>query len=289
MSNLATRTVGLIGLGQIGGSLGLDLTGQRPVRRVIGYDSDETTLRAAFDRKAVDSIASHLEDLVEEADLMVVATPIRAAIDLIPRLAEITEEATVITDVAGTKAAIVERVESNGLGTRYVSAHPMAGSEGTGIRSAKRGLFQGRTVVVTSADGAASENVALIESLWQSVGSVVVRMRPQDHDRAVALTSHLPYALAITLVRMAAEESAKETNLTKLIAGSFTSATRVAASSPDLTLDMWLSNREAVANRIQRFADALSRLAELIHQGNETGLRQQVVAAREFVMEMSSN
>lgn len=287
MSDLAPRTVGLVGLGQIGGSLGLELVDKRAVRQVIGYDIDEPSFRRALERKVVDSISADLKSLAAEADLIVIATPIRVTLDLIRRLGQMAGEGATITDVAGTKGQVLQAVAQSGLGPRYVSVHPMAGSEGAGIDSARIGLFKGRVAVITPGEGADSNRVALVEALWRSVGAETVRIDAGEHDRAVALTSHLPYAVAVALAQMGAEEAAKASNFAGMLAGSFTSATRVAASSPDLTLDMWLTNRGATANRIQRFADRLSSLAELIHSGDETELRRQVEKARTFVSKMS--
>lgn len=283
----AASTVGLIGLGQIGGSLGLDLVDRRAVRQVIGYDVDEPSFRRALERKAVDSISADLKSLAAEADLIVIATPIRATLDLIPKLGQMAGEGTAITDVAGTKGQVLQAVAQSGLGPRYVSVHPMAGSEGAGIDSARIGLFEGRVAVITPGEDADSNTVALVEALWRSVGAETVRMDAEEHDRAIALTSHLPYAVAVALAQMGAEETGKASSFTGMLAGSFASATRVAASSPELTLDMWLTNRDATANRIQRFADRLSSLAELIHSGDETELRRHVEKARTFVSEMS--
>ncbi len=289
MSDLATRTVGLIGLGQIGGSLGLELVSRRTVRQVIGYDVDEPSFRRAHERKAVNSISADLKSLAAEADLIVLATPIGATLDLIPKLTQVAGERTTITDVAGTKRQVLQAVAQSGLGPRYVSVHPMAGSEDAGIDSARIGLFEGRAAVITPGEGADSNAIALVEALWRSVGAETVRMDAEEHDRAVALTSHLPYAVAVALAQMGAEEAGKASNFGRMLAGSFASATRVAASSPELTLDMWLTNREETANRIQRFADRLSSLAELIHGGDEAELRRQVERARVFVMERSND
>jgi prephenate dehydrogenase len=162
----------------------------------------------------------------------------------------------------------------------------MAGTEGTGFDSASVDLFKGKPVVITPASGADSSSVALVERLWRAVGGETFRLGADEHDQAIALTSHLPYAIAVGLARMAADETEQAPALSDLMAGSFRSATRVAASSPDLTLDMWLTNREKTAERIERLSDRLKGLAEMIRRGDQDRLRGEVQAARTFVMQI---
>ena len=270
---LSEKTVALIGLGQIGGSLGLDLLGGRLARGVVGFDSASGVAEAARELGAIDEAASTLEAAVADADLIVLALPIRALPRELKRLRSAAPGHALFLDLAGTRVEIMRTVSELKLEARYVGAHPLAGSEGVGLDSARMALFREAVFALTAHSDLTPANRTTAENLVHALGGRVVHLTPDQHDAAIALTSHLPHALAISLMRIFAEERADQPLLPELIGGSFRDATRVAASSPELMLDMFISNREELLRVLDRFAGELDDLRKLLAQNEEQGLR----------------
>ncbi|MEK7465936.1 MAG: prephenate dehydrogenase/arogenate dehydrogenase family protein [Planctomycetota bacterium] len=257
-------SVVIVGMGHIGGSLGMALLTRRLARRVVGIDSDPAVLRRALRRRACTETAQNLWP-VAGADLVVLATPVRTIQSLAWKIAELQLPGTRITDVGSAKAGIMRAFR----GVRgFVGGHPMCGTERGGIEAADPALFKGATWALVPGDRAA---LPAMKKLVVQLGAVPLVVTAQAHDRAVALISHLPYALALALVRLGRKGGPLAA---RLAAGSFRSATRVAAQPAAMSLDLLLANRFHVAAALERMGDDLRGLAMALRKGDEAALKR---------------
>ncbi|MBT8211640.1 MAG: prephenate dehydrogenase/arogenate dehydrogenase family protein [Acidimicrobiia bacterium] len=246
-----TLRVGIAGTGLIGASIGAGL--RAAGWDVSGWDPDPDALERAEGIGALDRSCETLDDLLsEDPDVVVLGAPPDAVIDLVAGLTT----SALVTDVAGVKAPVIEAA---GHLSRFVGGHPMAGRETGGAEHASPALFRGATWIVTL-DGAADVDVELVEAMVHALGARAVRMTAADHDEAVALISHLPQVLAVTLLESAAETG----HALDLASGSFRDLTRVAASDPSMWSQLLAANRSAVAARLRAFGQRLDSVADVI-------------------------
>jgi len=247
-------TIAISGTGLIGASIGLGLT--RSGWTVTGWDPAADVLEVAVAAGAIHSSASSLAELIAaRSDVVVLAGPPRAVIEQVSTL--VTD--ALVIDVAGVKLPVLAAARP----ARFVGTHPMAGREVRGPRGASPSLFRGATWVVVT-DDAAAEDLALTEDILTQLGARPVRMTAAAHDAAVAMISHLPQVLAAALVN----EAADRTSALDLAAGSFRDLTRVAASDPDLWVDLLDINASEVVAAIEDFRARLERVAGALEAGD---------------------
>jgi prephenate dehydrogenase len=279
MIGLKHLKVLIIGLGQIGGSLGLDLIRRKIVREVIGYDISSHTARMAKEIGAITKISPHLTHSVSHADLVILATPIRQTIKILPSILPAVKTTACVIDMAGTKSEILKTVNSLAPSVNYISCHPIAGNEGKGIESAQPNLFEDSFFAVTVKNKTSKEWVEAIKLLIKELGAKPFVIRAETHDKIISQTSHLPYLLSIALTNLIGHQNSSSKNIKNMLGGSYKSATRVAQSSPELSLDMFMSNRENVIKAIDRFSAELINIKRLINSGDEKELMEIIKVA----------
>jgi prephenate dehydrogenase len=281
MRDMKSLKVLIVGLGQIGGSIGYDLVADQIVAEVIGYDKNPEISRRAVDLNIIHRAAVSLKSEIPLVDLVILTAPIRQIIDLIPLICSAIDASGAVLDMAGTKMAIFDAVARSGRAVHYIGGHPLAGNEKRGLEAAARHKFYNRIVTLTPFDRKNDEEwFYTVMHLVTRLGARPLSISAEEHDRLIALTSHLPYALALSLMGMAADLRGKNNNFQHLIGGSFHGATRVAASAPDLTLDMFLTNRKNIATALDEMIDRLSRLKSMIQSGDEASLMELINSAR---------
>lgn len=254
---IATLTI--VGVGLIGGSIGLAARRRGLVERVLGVGWRPATLERALALGAIDQGFLDPLDAVPQADLAVFCTPVDRIAEQVLAAAPRCRPGTLLTDAGSTKQAIVQGVEGRlPEGVDFVGSHPLAGSEKRGPDHADADLFQGRLVVVTPTARTRAEAVERTSAFWRALGARVRAMPPDEHDRALALTSHLPHLAASALAGILPPA------LFDLTATGFRDTTRVAAGDPALWTGIFLQNRPAVLEairllcaRIEHFRHAL--------------------------------
>jgi prephenate dehydrogenase len=268
-------TVAIVGVGLIGGSIGLALRQRGLAERVIGIGRRQVSLRVARRVGAVTNTTIDLDKGVAEAELVVVCTPVGRIVEHVRQAAEHCPEGTLLTDAGSTKRSIVTALDV-GLprGCRFLGSHPLAGSEKTGAGHASAELFDGRVAIVTPTRNTRAEDFDLIEEFWKALGSVVIQMSAEEHDRALALTSHLPHAAAAALAATVPEK------LFRLAGTGMLDATRLAAGDPQLWKEILLLNRDNVLEALQQYGAKLAALHAAIRDGNEGELEKLLAAAK---------
>ena len=262
----------VVGTGLIGGSLGLALRARG--WEVRGWDADPARTREAL---AVGALQEEGDD--PDADIAFVATPSSAVGAVARGLLTDTRrhKPLVVTDVAGVKAPVVAAVGH----PRFVGGHPMAGSEQVGLEGADPDLFSAALWVLAPVAGSvAGEPVAptdlaafsLVRGVVSSLGADVVVLAPEDHDRLVAIVSHVPHLVAATLMNAAAADAEQDAVLLRLAAGGFRDMTRVAAGHPGIWPDLCADNADAIVRSLDRVIDELSVLRDRVGASDRSGL-----------------
>ncbi|HEY7348393.1 MAG TPA: prephenate dehydrogenase/arogenate dehydrogenase family protein [Ktedonobacterales bacterium] len=250
------QTVGIIGLGLIGGSIGLALKQQRENAgalspTVIAYDNDPGRRQQARQLQAIDQIFDQLAEVAQQADLLIIATPVLAVRQALAEIAPYVRAETVITDTASTKAAVLRWAEELlPGGARFIGGHPMAGGVGS-LEQARPDLFHGAAYCIvppTQADEARhvdASALAAIQDLIATLGARPLLIDAQTHDRCVAAISHLPFITSAALVETAANSPEVEI-MRQLISSGFRDTSRLAAGDPAMYQSIAVTNREAM-------------------------------------------
>ena len=273
------KSVAIVGVGLIGGSIGLRLRSRGLAAEVIGIGRRPEGLREAADLGAVSRFSTDLS-AVAKAELVVVCTPVETVAGLVRKLAAHCPPEAVITDVGSTKEAIVEELLELGAdgGPSFVGSHPLAGSEKTGVAAATPDLFAGRTVVITPRDyvpgSPPAGAVAVVRGFWLSLGASVRLMSPGAHDQAVAAVSHLPHVVASVLAAGTATEELP------LVATGWLDTTRVAAGDVELWRQILAQNRGHVLKSIDKFAKVLSSFRDALHDMDDARLLEFLEAGK---------
>ena len=279
MNLVRPSSLTVIGLGAIGGSLAWQarLAG---VQRVIGYSPDRSEGIQALKATAITDLADTPARAVRGAELVVLAVPPRPTLDLIIQLAQLLEPGALLTDVCSVKAPVIGQAVAAGLGDRFAGAHPLAGTHETGFMSARPDRLRGCVVYICASGTPGSDRAAgSIASFWEhTLEAVPIRIAAVDHDRHLAWTSHLPQAVSYALARTLAQQG-----LAGVSYGSGAKdTTRLAASDPDMWVDILLLNAPAVTEALAQTEAQVAQLKALIVAGDAAGLRAYLSAARTF-------
>ena len=248
------RSVAIIGLGVIGGSLAMALRQKFPDVHIIGC-ARERALAAAREKAIADTYTSSVADASAAADLVFICTPVHTILEMLPEIASAVQAHTIVTDVGSTKEAVClyakKLFRKKGV---FIGGHPMAGSEGSGIAFADALLFQ-NAVYVLCPEGSA--DAAPLASLVQSFGARVMIMKPLEHDRIAACISHVPQLAAVALMNLAGGKNKTNEAYLQLAAGGFRDMTRIASSQ----YAMW---NDILATNTKQIRAALSGLEEIL-------------------------
>lgn len=275
--------IAILGVGLIGGSLGLAWKKERPDLDIVGFD-DPAVLERAAARGAIDVKAASPVAAVEDADLVVLATPIRSILRLLEAIAPALKPGAVVTDVGSVKRPIMAHAaEVLPAQNPFVGGHPMAGSERGGIESADAFLFENATYVLCPPAPAGEAGLAAFEpllALVRSTGARLLVLDAERHDEIAATVSHLPQLLAVTLMNVAAERNAADDAFLRLAAGGFRDMTRIASSPFEPWHDILLANGGPILDALAGFATALQRVRNRLAEDDLEALGEAFERAR---------
>lgn len=276
-----SQVVCIIGLGLMGGSLALALRAAEadlgPLH-LVGVSRHQATLDAAQAAGAVDTVTTDLAAGVAEANVIVLATPVRTILRLIPEVGRYARPGTLVLDLGSTKAEICATLARLPEELQPVGGHPMCGKEVGGFAAAEADLYRDKIFVLCRLPRTAQEAFDRALALVTAIGARPVIADPAEHDRAAAAISHLPYAAAVALVN--AEAAAGNSLTRQLAASGFRDTTRLAASDAEMMLDILLTNRAAVSEWLDAFQTQLADLKEMLIAGDEAALRARLSTAQ---------
>ena len=279
------RRLALIGVGLIGSSVARialergDIAAEVVVNARTQKTLDRVTELGIAHRVEIDPAAA-----VKDADAVMLCAPVGAFAELAAAIAPALAPGAILTDVGSTKQSVIRDVGPLvPVGVHFVPAHPLAGTEFSGPDSGFTTLFVNRWTLLTPSPGTDPEAVEKIAELWRRCGSMIETMEPGHHDRVLAIVSHLPHLLAFTICGTAddlADESRQQ--VTKFAASGFRDFTRIAASDPVMWRDVFLNNREALLEMLQRFMEDAQAMARAVRWGDASYIEDKVERGRKI-------
>ena len=269
----------VVGVGLIGGSLARALRRAGAVGEVVGTSRREVHLRRARELGVVDRYSLDPADAARGADMVVVCTPMGAMEGAFRALHPGLRPGAALTDAGSVKLAVFRaaRAAFGRVLPGLVPAHPIAGTEHSGVEASFASLFDGRRVIVTPGDGADPAAVDRVEAMWRAAGAETDRMAAARHDEILASVSHLPHLLAYALVDLVAADPG---DCFRYAAGGFRDFSRIASSDPVMWRDICLENREAIAARLDAFRARIGELAEAVRRGDGRALFERFARAK---------
>ncbi len=261
--------VSILGLGLIGSSIARAVRSAMPGVVLSGYDSDPETRETARAIVLVDDVADSAGAAVIDADLVILCVPVGMMESVAESIADDLPAEAIISDVGSSKAQVLAALMAALPNHIVIPAHPVAGTEKSGPEAGFAALFHNRFCILTPPEGSPAVKVAQLEAFWQRLGAKVEVMDAAHHDKVLAITSHLPHLIAYTIVGTASDlEAVTQSEVIKYSAGGFRDFTRIAASDPTMWRDVFLTNREAVLEMLQRFSEDLTALQRAIRVGD---------------------
>ncbi|MCS7180999.1 MAG: prephenate dehydrogenase [bacterium] len=273
------KKIGIIGLGLIGGSLAFEIKKRKIADKVIGFSSKIKTMEKALREGIIDEFYDCPEKLIENTDFLILSTPISALYNYI-KIIKVTNPKIFFTDVASVKKVICENVEKIiGENSNFVGSHPIAGSEKSGIENIKDGLFENKIVIITPTKNTNKNVKKKVKLLWEKLGSKVYIMDPEQHDKILGFTSHLPHLLIYTLLSVG--EKNKEI-LKKFFGSGFFDTTRIGKSNPEMWTDIFLENKINILDWTKKFEDEINKLKIILKRNEREKLYKFLKRAKIF-------
>ncbi len=252
-----SKTICIIGLGLIGGSMAIDLKKRRFSGHVIGTDTNPAHLESALIQGLIDE-ALPMERAVSKADIIILCTPVCVISQLLPQVLTLTEGTSkMVTDTGSTKAAIISCVSTHPNRKAYVAAHPMAGTEKSGPEAAFSGLFDNKCVIICGKEESDPAVLAVAEELFHTLKMHITYMDADSHDVSAAYVSHISHLASFALSLCVQEKEKDQRNILRLAGGGFSSAVRLAKSSGEMWGPIFEQNNQNIIAVLQSYIDKL--------------------------------
>ena len=255
----------IVGVGLIGGSLAKALKEKNLAKTVFGYGRDRSRLEEAKKHNIIDDYSTQIEEAVNHADIIVIATPVGTFRIIFSEVKPLIVDNVIISDVGSTKTNIVD-IAKEILGDKsqcFVPAHPIAGKEKSGFEASDGNLYIGKKVIITPIEDNSSESIQVIESMWKNVGAEVDFMSPQSHDDLLGMTSHLPHMLAFSLVNYLVDQNP---SASIYAGGGFKDFSRIASGDAVMWRDICLQNKDKIITHLRGYQSTVEELIDAIDQ-----------------------
>ncbi|MFL7810763.1 MAG: prephenate dehydrogenase [Anaerolineae bacterium] len=276
--------VTIVGLGLMGGSLAGALRGR--CRAVVGVARRAEAVERVSELGLVDWGTTDVAEGARQADVVVLATPVRAILDQLAEIGSLVPEGCLVMDLGSTKAQIVEEMARLPEHVQPLGGHPMCGKESSGVEVADPALYQGCTFILSPLPRTSEEALSLGRELAEAIGAHALVLDGERQDFLVGTVSHLPYLLACALVATADATTSADPAAWEIVAGGYRDTSRVAGSDVTMMLDILLTNREEVLRAVRMYQDQLASLAQSLEAGDEDGLRRTLSTIRQKRKEM---
>lgn len=273
-----TRTIGIIGLGLIGGSIARALKKSKKDYIIYAFDRQIDVLDSALKGRVIDKICSISE--LNECDIIFICIPVNKMKSVLEELKINIKEDCILTDVGSTKGDISRLIDSMGLNSRFIGGHPLAGSEKSGYEASKSNMFENAYYCLTPTSETRKEDLELLQDIVSDMGAIPIIMTPEEHDKATAAISHVPHVVAALLVNMVGELDSQDNIMKNIAAGGFKDITRIASSSPDLWTGICFSNKEMVLETLSYFSAKLDRFKDILRNDQKESVNQFFDSAR---------
>ncbi len=271
-------TVGVVGLGLIGGSMALDLRRRGFASKVLGVEADSVAAEAALTIGLVDKVVD-LKECVKKADIIVVAVPVGTAVKMVPQILDQLGDDKIVIDVCSTKEEICRAVKYHPRRKQFVSTHPMAGTEYSGPWAAQPGLFDGRACIFANTEESSPKAVKVIEEMYDVLNMRPIYMNAEQHDLHTAYVSHISHVTSFALALTVLDKEKDEKHIFDLASGGFSSTVRLAKSNPDMWVPILSQNRDNVLRVMDTYIEKMKEFRGAIDSFDENKLRELILEA----------
>lgn len=282
-------TVGIVGLGLIGGSMAIDLRRRGFASEILGVEAEPVNASAALNIGLADEIVD-LEQCVDRSDIVVLSVPVGTAVKMLPVVLDHFAETRpgpdpadgssgvrsrkIVIDVCSTKSSLVEAVRNHPARRRYVATHPMAGTEYSGPWAAQPGLFDGRACIICNGDDSDRDAVEAIEALYDCLNMRITSMDASAHDVHTAYVSHISHITSFALALTVLDKEKDEKHIFDLASGGFSSTVRLAKSNADMWVPILSQNRDNVLKVMDTYIEKMNEFRDAISSGDEKRIRE---------------
>lgn len=281
------NTIGIIGLGLIGGSMAIDLKKRGFAKTVIGVESEPVNAAAAGKIGLVDRTVQ-LDECMAESDIVIVAVPVGVAVRLLPEILDkfsaMGEAARdkIVMDVCSTKENLVRSVHYHPLRSRYVATHPMAGTEYSGPWAAMPGLFDGHACIICDSQDSDANAVRTVESLHDTLNMRTIYMNASSHDVHTAYVSHISHITSFALALTVLEKEKDEKHIFDLASGGFSSTVRLAKSSPEMWTPILAQNRDNLLRVMDTYIEKMNDFRKAVEEGDQEKMKALITEANKI-------
>ena len=272
--------VTIIGIGLIGGSMALALKEKGIATRIIGMDADEGHQKKALELGLVDEILD-LPAAIEGSSLIIVAIPVNSSDILVPKLLDMVDK-QVLMDVGSTKENIINKLQAHPKRGRFVTTHPMWGTEYSGPEAAVKGAFVDKATVICNKEESDSDAVELVENLYRSLGMHILYMDAAAHDLHAAYVSHISHITSFALANTVLEKEREEDAIFELASGGFESTVRLAKSNPQMWVPIFMQNRENILDVLNEHISQLRKFKSCLEKENYEYLKELIENANKI-------
>lgn len=279
MKKVFFKRIGIVGVGLIGSSFALAIRERKCAEEIWGYSLSGNSAKRAFELGIVDKYINDLALLAKECDLILVSTPVLKIPEILREISLNVKRETIVTD-GGSVKNFVRECHYLFADKNFIGAHPIAGTEKSGPEAGFSSLFDGSSCIITPLVDSDSDKLNIVTRLWETLGMNVVFMTPEEHDEVMANVSHMPHAVAFSLVYSVKDKYFKNTKFTAFAGGGFKDFTRIAKSDVTMWTDIFLSNSEMILASIKDFEMSLSRLKKSLEDGNRKEVETFISGAR---------
>ena len=265
------KSICIIGTGLIGGSLAIQLHEKKISSRLIGVETNQLHAEAAIRLELVDEILE-MDGAIAQSEVIILAIPVDAAVKLLPVLLnKITNQ--IVIDVGSTKSELIEKVKQHEKRGRYVATHPMWGTEYSGPTAAVRGAFENKAVIICNAAESDTDALQWVKYFYQKIGMHLIEMEAKAHDLHAAYISHISHITSFALANTVLEKEKEENAIFELASAGFESTVRLAKSSPDMWVPIFLQNKEHVLDVLNEHIGQLEKFIDVIQNENRNELK----------------
>ena len=279
------KSVVIIGLGLMGGSVAKALKNKNPNIFIEAFDHNESALDLALDVGIIDQKLGNLEQInnldQNSVDIIIIAVPVIESLQVYDAIKSLFNSNITITDTASAKLLISNYLEDNySSPANIILSHPMAGSHNTGVGYADEAMFNNKKVLITELNNINEASEQKVSDLWKGLGAEVHKIDAKKHDEIMSYASHLPHVISYAVLSSIMTNPNK--NITTFSAGGLKDFVRIGGSDPKMWTDIFLSNKDSIIEAIDAYKDSLDNLKELFNDGDEKALQDFLTSIKEY-------
>ena len=275
------KSVSIIGLGLIGGSVAKSIKKNYPDVKIYGYNRSDEPRILAFNEEVIESAKNPTLEEICQTDVIFLCLPVQVNAKFLKDLKPYLSKKTILTDVGSVKSDITNAVSEQGLLNQFIGGHPMAGSEKSGYSASTDSLLEGAAYILTVDETVPVEMVDVFSNFIKGLGSNILVMDQESHDRAVAAISHLPHVVSFSYAATIAKMDQSDV-LSAITAGSYRDMTRIALSDPTMWKEIFISNRDEILKSIDLYQSELNKLRSLIDASDFDAIHKYIQKAGEY-------